>query len=213
MPKTQLPPEGAAEYLAFQKGQLAKCSRPEVDAIQGFTYGYDWTIREIDKGRPAAEILAAINAHRAASPAKVFRETPEEHLATAQQYHRDIYAALHRMSPVSERFVYRGLSNLTTDVFNAILASEHVEIGALSSSSWNVGVADEFAGTEIATPNAHSVIFKLKAKSARAIESISAFQAERELLLLKGSRFRVTRVYRPEGSGADAAAVIEAEEL
>jgi len=55
------------------------------------------------------------------------------------------------------------------------------------------------------------VLFALNSKSAIAIEDLSSFPEERELVLRKGVRFKVTKVYRP--SGTDRAVVIEAEEL
>ena len=213
LPKTEQPPEGAKGYLAFQKEQLAKCSAGEVKAIRSFTHGFDWTIREIDKGRSTDEILAGITAERARMPGRKWRTTPEQHLEQAKAYHRDLYSALRRMAPVSERTVLRGLRALDAATFKAILASEHVEIGAVSSASWDLNVAAHFAEVPYATDGAHSVLFKLKAKSARAIESVSKHRDERELLLMKGTRFRVVRVYRPEGAGAAAAAVVEAEEI
>ena len=212
LPAAKLPPEGPKAYLEHQEREFAKVSPEETASIARFTNGYDWAIREVDKGKGDDEILAAIRAHRATTPYKVFQETPEAHLAQAKASHRAIYTAVDRMAPVSPRVVYRGVRDLSPAVFKSILEAEHVEMGAISSASWNVGVARGFAEIHTATEGSRSVLFALKSKSARAIEMVSEFSGEKELLLKKGAKFRVTRIYRPD-ENAEHAAVIEAEEL
>ena len=109
-------------------------------------------------------------------------DTPEEHLAAAKRYHRDLYSALDKMDPVSPRVVYRGLSNLDPKTFEAIRNAAHIDIGAVSSTSWNVGIAADFA--ELGVGDGGQVLFALKSKSAVAIEEASAFSGERELVLI-----------------------------
>lgn len=213
MPPFAMPPEGRKAFVEFQEEQFAKISPEEELAVKGFTNGYDWTIREIDKGANDAQIIDGIAAHRAKSPSKRYLETPEQHLAKSRVIHGDLYSAINKMQPVSERVVYRGLKGLDRAAFESILASEHVEMGAVSSTSWNPAIAKDFAGLDIPDPGTHQIVFQLKTRSGRAIEEVSHFQGEREILLPKGTKFRVTRIYRPAGDAEDSAAVIEAEEI
>ena len=211
LPPPALPPEGVKAYEAHLDAQFDKIAPEESIAVQRFTRGYDWAIREVDKGTSDAEIIAGIEAHRAKAPGKKFAETPAEHLELARVYRRDLYTALAKMEPVSPRVVYRGLTKLDKATFDAIRSSATIEIGAVSSTTWNVDVAKSFADLGVQDPGTHGILFALKARSAVGIETVSHFREERELLLKKGVRFRVTKIYRPTEDAS--AVVIEAEEI
>ena len=211
LPPPALPPEGVKAYEAHLDAQFDKIAPEESIAVQRFTKGYDWAIREVDKGTSDAEIIAGIEAHRAKAPGKKFAETPAEHLELAKVYRRDLYTALAKMEPVSPRVVYRGLTKLDKATFDAIRSSATIEIGAVSSTTWNVDVAKSFADLGVQDPGTHGILFALKARSAVGIETASHFREERELLLKKGVRFRVTKIYRPTEDAS--AVVIEAEEI
>lgn len=213
VPKSPAPPEGLDAYKAHQEAQIAKLAPAEREAVYQFTNGYDWTIREIDKGHSDDEIIAGIEAHRAKNEeGRKYTDTPAEHLAKAKKARTDLYKALDRMDPVSERTVLRGLRGLDAATFDAIRVASTVDMGAVSSNTWNANVAHGFAGLHDAEEGKHGVLFALKTRSAYAIEEISEFPEERELLLKKGTRFRVTRVYRPD-IAPERTVVIEAEEL
>lgn len=210
LPSAKLPPEGTKAYGAAMSRELAKLDIDQEEAVKRFTHGYDWAIREIDKGLTDAQVLAGIEAHRAASPLKIWDETPAQHLAAAKRYHRDLMAGLDAMTPMSERIVYRGLGDLDREVFDAIRTSAHIDIGAVSSTSWNVEIAKSFAG--VGDSEKCSVLLQLKTRSGYAIEQISRYESERELLVRKGVRYRVTKVSRVD-EAPDRAVLIEAEEI
>lgn len=107
--------------------------------------------------------------------------------------------------------VYRGMSNISSEHVQHLMSNNTFEMGSLSSTSRSMGVSDVFfAGGR------QSALFVLHQKSGVAIESVSTKKGEKEILLPKGSRFKITKRYQRDksiGGNVQKQIVIEAIEI
>lgn len=109
--------------------------------------------------------------------------------------------------------VFRGIKNISDDVMHSFLQDDEFVLGASSSTTWKKQVAFDFANATYRT-DANRVVLVLRQKSAVAIEHISLYGRESELLMSKKTKFRITsRRSANFGGGENSVLVIEAEEI
>lgn len=113
--------------------------------------------------------------------------------------------------------VFRGMHSLPKDVVESMINAKggvmglgRGNVGATSSTTWNVNVAvDRFAhGPEDAT--AYKVVLQIHAKKTIPVETISSFSSENELFSSRDAKFRVLGAAR--WKGRKRVVVIELEE-
>lgn len=127
-----------------------------------------------------------------------FEGTYEEHKRSADSLERFFEKAT--PTPCT---VYRGMHGLPDDVMSKLLANPHFEMSASTSTSRTPDVAmqSNFGNiheySQSSTDN--RVLMILKQRTAVAVETISSVKHENELLIRKGTKFRVTGAYRAEG--------------
>ena len=124
-----------------------------------------------------------------------------------QQHARDIREFMARAKPAPQGVIYRGITNLSSDKLDSILKQPIVGFDATTSTSRKASVSkDRFGG---GMDSKGDLLFVIKHKTAVPVETISRHTEEEELLMKKGTQFRVTRRFR----NAAGAAIIEMEEI
>lgn len=210
------PPGGRKAWKERQVKEHEKLDDAEKGAVDYWTGGHYSAMRELDKGRSDEEVLEVIEKNRAKllqkNPTRVFADTPAEHLAVAKAQLVSLNSAVTKLTPMPEITVYRGIKGLDKATFHAIRTASHVDMGALSSTSWNPEIADRFSDLSNADASSYRIMFQLKTSSGRPIEELSGAPYEGEVIIPKGVTFKITNVYRPVGWAGRTAVVIEAEE-
>jgi SPP1 gp7 family putative phage head morphogenesis protein len=150
------------------------------EAIRAFTGNAFSDMRELDKD-PTAEIGGDGYG------------TKEELLAHL--------AAIREAFKVAKPFpgvAYRGLADVTEEAYASLMTATEFSTDALSSASRAYSLAKEYAD-QGGGSTVRAVILVLMQKSGIPVEVISKFDNEKEILIPKGVKFRVTGRYMADG--------------
>jgi hypothetical protein len=104
---------------------------------------------------------------------------------------------------------YRGLRIDSDKDYEHLITSKTITLNAHASSSQKQAVAQRFARTSgafvhgVYRMKGHRVILKIEGKSGVDLAAIPSrkWMGEKEVVLKKGTTYRVTKVYRAKGSG------------
>jgi SPP1 gp7 family putative phage head morphogenesis protein len=188
MPETG---ESINAFMSQASRDIAKAPRQAQSAIKGFTNGsYSDIRRSEENGHP---------------------DSDSNHLTQAYDH-----------VPGVDRTVYRGIhlhdAQVTKSTLKVLMEDQVWGFGrdgklATTSTSWNVEKALGFAGG-MKDPGHGSlrVIYKVKNKTGIAIETISQYPKEREILASRKARFRTTGLSWVEGT-SQRVLIVEAEEV
>jgi hypothetical protein len=177
--------------------QAKELKAQQKTAIGAFSKGYDWIIRATESGMSDEEIIRQEMSHRGYS-----REMAAERLSDAKRYSEQISKTFDKLTP-QPMTTYRGIGNLSEEVFQKFVADGEFEIGSTTSTSWDPNTAKGFL------KSGYRVFFTFEQRSGIGIEPLSKFPHENEVLLRKGARFRVTSKTRVDATTLH----IEAEEF
>lgn len=188
LPAKELPNRAPAQrgYDEKARERIAHAGVDERESIRAFTGSAYTSIRRYEMGSELGNVTAK---ERSQAIARAFKQTP----------------------PMPGT-VYRGVHSISEGTIAKMLAEDTIEMGATSSTSRSPGVANKFAGAASSHYSAgdYKVVLVLKAKSTIAIETISSYPEEKELLLPKEAKFKVTGRHRAAHN--DHVLIIEAEE-
>jgi SPP1 gp7 family putative phage head morphogenesis protein len=122
--------------------------------------------------------------------------------------------------PGEQTTVFRG-ARVTPDRASALLRL-HLESeewglgydgkGATTSTSWDLRRAENFGALGTGYAGGYSITYKLRTKTGIAIETISNYTNEREILIPKTARFRTTGLSIHKGTNGTAL-IVEADEI
>lgn len=161
------------------------------------------------------DVVKLSPADRAAIYKQHFKdESGAAHVATAHEalkHVQDMFAK----TPPTPGVVYRGMKNVTPEVMEKILNSKTMSLDSMSSFSFDHGVAHDYAtgaqaskaaadvgaraavfGADKVMPNGVQVLMRVSHKSGVNMMASSVYQKEREVLLPKSAKFRITGVSR-----------------
>lgn len=229
--KASITPDGSPEkqWTAAAKAKLDKATVAQRDAIETFTGSDFATIRKVqrvskedikkemfedaksmhestfrEKWKTPRDSNLYYSAKEGKGSTKDFNEWHKEKETTAK--HIDSAFKTVEKSP---GVVYRGLA-VDEKTFNNLMSSDHMMVDAISSTSRDPKSAHGFTGG-----NTHRVVMKLRQKSGISVESASQYGNEKEIMLNKGTAFRVVKRSQIPGKGFDAkpTMVIEYEEI
>lgn len=194
-----------------EQANMQRYTAPEVTGIERFSYGYDWTIREIQSGTPKDEIIAKRRAH-ILSKGFSYGTSPqdlEEHYQEALEATRGLADFFAKATPTTAvRTVYRGLGGLNDASAEALMGESFTMRNQTSSSSTQKSTAMGFA-----RQNSHrgkwDVLLQLTHKSGVYIESTSSCHGENEVVIPGKATFRTTRFSKLDSRTI----LIEAEEI
>lgn len=188
---------------------LPKATTEERHAVERFTRGYDQVIRGHQRGLSRAELItrrkAEIEAKRAkAQSLGVVYDTYEQDLARAAAHvdegiasagHLETFLAKAGKADKVAPKVFRGLA-LDEATVSEMLSTGIVGLGNQTTSfSWTPVVASDFAATN-ATGEKIAVLLQVKHKSGVAIETLSQYSIEKEVLLPGSAKFKVKSIKR-----------------
>lgn len=212
---------GARQFL----GDPVSGSPPTIDeaskeAVVQFSYGYDYTIRQMSSGETFNNAVKSRIEHVTGqrlesldeSQLAAFLPAAEDHVREAWVAAQNIERAFRDSEDALIKTTYRGICDLDDATLDLFLGHDYFDFqGKVSSTSTSFGIASKFAiGDE-----GHSVIFKLTRKSKGIeITSVSKVATEDEVLVHGSTRWRITnrtRLFGDEGLGQKW--LIEAEEL
>lgn len=229
--KATTTPDGSPEkeWAASAKARLDKATIAQKDAISNFTTGEFATIRKVqrmskddvrdemfkdakemsesafrDKWRTPRDSNLYYSGNAGKGSTKDFNEWHKERETTTK--HIDSAFKSVEKSP---GVVYRGLA-VDEKTFNRLMSSDNMMVDAISSTSRDPKVAYGFAGG-----NTHTVVMKMRQKSGISVESASQYGNEKEIMLNKGTAFRVVKRSQVPSKGFDRkpTMVIEYEEI
>ena len=181
-----------ADYVRKAKTVVAKLTRDQKTAVQSFTGSNYGAIRRTqrmtrDEWIAAGDSGSSYDVYKAESA----------HLETAIRTH----------SGSSPGVVFRGVKGSTVELQEKLLASDEFDLGGTASSSRSPEVAENFAAG-----GTHKVLYVLHQKSGLPVETISSVgNGEREIMVSKGTRFRVLRRFRHTKNPSTL--IVEAEEI
>jgi len=161
------------------------------ESVNRFSCGYDYTIRMVERGKQTeAEMLQAIRSH-GSYPA--YGGTPEKHLEQAREASQNFTEMFgnHRI-PKTEGIVYRGIGRLNEQAMASFINKDEMQFQATTSTSITAAVSAERFMPDGGKAAPYRVLMKLKQKSGVAIRALSSFGSEDEVLMAKGSTFKIT---------------------
>lgn len=176
-----------------------------------------------DQGKELERAIGAFTGHNYPEIRDASKLTPEEFRRRhnedigpyKKQYERidKAFDQAPQVGPESSvKEAFRGIHGLSREAFDRIIGAEHFEADSVSSTSWDPNVAQQFAGT--GRPDKYAVLLHFKPKQSSrnwlAVETHSRFEHEYEILLRKGTRFRVAGVRR--AAGRHNVAILELDE-
>ena len=114
--------------------------------------------------------------------------------------------------PVKEQLAFRGLANVGKNQLKGLLGSKEMTMDALSSFSSSRGKAGSFAGLNSGRKG-NSVMIIARTRTGADIKSMSAYSHEKEILMGKGTRFKVTRTTTTQRTNGPTVHNIWVEEI
>ena len=162
-----------------------------------YSKGYDTTIRQIQSGMPAKRIRENVERH---ANWRRWGGSVNAHIENAQKASRDIEDMFEGMQHrLPEMKVYRGLSDVTREAIDKMLATSEVTFDAVTSTSRSPAIARDFASAR-RHKDRFSVMIVIDQKTGVGIERISKYRSEQEILMRKGSKLRVKKFEKVLGS-------------
>ena len=175
-------PEGEITRLGrgTMETRLQKAGNAEKQAITAFTNGSYQAMRQT-QWDPNAKRTMGGNYARA------------KQLADAAE--RGI-----RQAEPSPGQVFRGIKNVDQKVVDDLLSKPKFKLGSTSSTSRSSSTATSFmGGNRDAQPGQYKIMFRLQQKTGVAVEPISRYKREKEILMSKDAEFEITSVAIAEG--------------
>ncbi|GAC1475622.1 MAG: hypothetical protein PVSMB8_00390 [Vulcanimicrobiaceae bacterium] len=176
-----------ATYSRAVQEQPKKLSPEQRESIDKFSHGYDWTIRQYELGKMTREEL--IKAAKSHGSYEWHGGTPEKHIEQAVKASEHIAEAFKSTVPVAGQ-TWRGMA-LNKGQLAKLMVEDDMVMHATSSSSTENAVARNFISTSTEKP--HGVLLRLQQKSGMAIKAMSTHASEEEILIARGTRFRITK--------------------
>lgn len=223
----KITPKADAEWRDNARARLSKLSEDQRLDLAAFTGGNYRAIRMV-QNRTKSEIQAEMVAdakklktgqfdqkYRTSAYQGIQKELISGKRAQFDEWH-DSYTEQSKsiesafsIADKSPGVVYRGM-NLDAKSLATVMSKDTFETDAMSSASRSADMAaNKFAvRRDIGT----AVVMKLTHKSGLAIETQSQFPEEREVLLPKGAKFKVTKKSMVKSEDGDTV-LIEMEEL
>lgn len=186
----------------------------QLEAAKAFSWGYDDTIRQIQRGVPDDEIVAA-RAKRYGGDVDKRGESHREHIRKAKQYAKDVEEYIANGPKADDQpIVYRGMVG-GDDLHERFLKRGEFDLrGQTTSTSYDPQVGRSFVSRyhdETNPATRKGVLLKLKHRSGVGIGHIAEKSVEREVLLPGKTRFRITaRHLDPDNPNR---LIVEAEEM
>jgi hypothetical protein len=141
-------------------------------------------------------------------------ESGAAHVATAHEAMKNVQDMFSKTTP-TPGVVYRGMKNVTPEVVEKILNSKTMTLDSMSSFSFDHGVAHDYAtgaqaskaaadkgaraavfGEDKVMPNGVQVLMRVSHRSGVNMMASSVYTKEREVLIPKSAKFRITGVSR-----------------
>jgi len=185
----------------------------QADAIRKFSFGYDSTIRSLQRGVPDDDIIMDRIAQYGGGVDK--RGIPHEiHLEEARKAAADLesYVAT-APKAMDQPVVYRGLVG-DKDFVERMLNEDIVDMGgAITSSSYDPQVARSFTARNQGDETPFGVVLKLRHRNGVGVggHGEGRVQIEREILLPGTSKFRKVAQYADPTTPNQV--IIEADEI
>lgn len=204
----RITPDGSteSEWEERAKTKMDGATSEQLNALRAFTGGDYATIRSVQQssknelinsaektfGRVAGRYIISDEGMRlfvAGDRSKFDKEFDAWYAKT--KANADLCESVFNKVEPSGGTVFRGIA-VDKSVFNRILGSkDRIVFDSTTSTSRDLSTALEFAKYE-----SHSVLFVLKQKSAISVEHISLMSGEKELILNKGTSFKMTKKSR-----------------
>lgn len=195
-----------SEAVKHSEAEMAKLPAEQKDAIDKWSRGYDYAIREVDKGTPREELLGKL-----AGVAAARGESPEEHLAKAERYHAELGKAGASMQGI-DRTVFRGLSGIDEATVHALIKNDTISLSHIQSASRDYRQALDFANAVVQDKDKFSVMMEIRQTGGMPIEAGSQFPQEAEVLLQKDSAYQIVDRYRTTDENGNRMMVVVAEQ-
>ena len=178
--------EKHSAYVARARKAVEKVSDTSKSAIRSFTGSGYIDVRDSEEsGKPSAKAKAIYEAFKTATP--------------------------------EPGTVFRAIRGLDQRVVEKYMRSEVFQLGrtggATSSTSWclDASIDGFMGGNHDGGPHDYKILFVLNQQTGIPIETLSGISSEREILLSRDAKFRVTGLSRP--AGMKHVLVVEGEEI
>lgn len=211
-------PRPVREAVAAHEERLRQATAgmdpAQLEAAHAFSWGYDDTIRQLQRGVPDEEIVAA-RAKRYGGDVDKRGESHREHIRKAKQYSKDVEEYIKNGPKADDQpIVYRGLVG-GDDLLDRFLKRGEFDLrGQTTSASYDPQVGRSFISRfhdEANPATRNGVLLKIKHRSGVGIGHLAEKGIEREVLLPGKARFRITgRHLDPENPKR---LIVEAEEM
>lgn len=179
---------------AHVEKEIEKLNPAQVKAVEAFTNGSDAYIRAIQMGKTDEEIHAY---QKSALGEKYSPEITDKKISDAKAYIPHLEAATAKMASCKDTapIVHRGM---LVDKATAakLMSNAKFTMEAHTSTTTNGRIAESFSQTVMESkggdPSDHVVVMmEMQHDSGRGIETASAMEQEREVLMPKGTQFDV----------------------
>jgi hypothetical protein len=195
--------DAAASAEAEKIARVLEQSDPEAaQAIMRFTGSSFLEIRGVDTMDPAA----------------FEKEFGKADAAEGRRLNADLARAMDKLPSAGKRDVYRGVRELTPEQAGYLMQAEHLESVSFASSSRDPAKAHGFASPGTFADKKgkpYSAVFVLDQSSGVAVEGFADknYKPEREILLKRGKRYKVTEVGRSPDPATPNRLIIRAVEM
>jgi hypothetical protein len=165
----------------------------------------DWCrmIRMVDRGASGEKLQEYIEKRLWGGDASIRQTFNAEHFGRdvsaklvasyVMNHHADVSTVLAEQAKPVTGVLLRGLKNLTRDQFVDLAGRNRLRLGAITSATRDTRVMEQFITSTSDRP--YSVLLELRGARGVAVEHLSLYAAEREVLLPKGDSFRVRGRY------------------
>ena len=209
------PPKVNTDPSKVERDGTGTCLRgdPQVMAAYSFTSQHDTIIRQIDRGMSDQEIVKSLADHlqkyRETWPQYVERltadhpgqydpaqggkalEKPTDFIDACRAHHKALTELLASGGP-TDGPVHRGMKDMSEDEFHKFLGQETIGLGAMSSTSRSIGMADTYSQSK---GDGYGIILTMHGvKRGVGVDDTTAYEGEREVIVGKKERFKVKRV-------------------
>jgi hypothetical protein len=177
-----------------------------------FSFGYDSTIRAIQRGESSESLVAKHKEHFKGAKDKR-GDSAEEHVRKAGLAAKQMDSVFKNSPPAPIKEVYRGIV-VPKEVADKFLSQKTFDMrGMTSSTSWDPVIARSFVSRYRSDEpgSEYGIMLKIRHKTGVGIEHVSDVPVEKEILLRGDTRFKIKKRYKMEGDSKYL--VIEAEEI
>lgn len=215
-------PDGSSndDWRASAKERLGKLSKEDAAAIKHYTsddFQEVLMAERLTKEQFAARVIESQKLlpskyKESGLPPSLYGKSREEVDAAYDRARRsgDRIDAIVRNAKPSPGVVYRGLNGLTEAQLQTLIDNDTITLGGITSTSRSFAVAGTNFATNVQYGSAvKNAILVMHQHSAVSVEHVSSKKKEAELVLPRGTKFRVLKRYAPN----DKRLVIEMEEI